>query len=151
MSNSHPNWMKGKKRVDAKRRVSMNITQSDIDGAVPGDGESCVAALCALRAFSAAHVYFYKATIYVQWDEGDIIFRYKPSGPLYRNVIRILDDPDKPNSDIQPGVYDLLPPPPGQRLGLNRSRKPGSKNKPKVPYNPRKTVAYARIARASEK
>jgi hypothetical protein len=70
---------------------------------------------------------------------------------LYRKVICILDDPERPNTDITPGVYDLLPPAPGQQLGVDRHPRPGAKKRAKRDYNNRKPVAYARIAQAKSK
>lgn len=146
-----PHWLTGKIRQDATEQVSINIRQKDIDTAIPGDGENCVAAQCVLRAMDAAHVYFYKSTIYVQWDDKDVVLRYKASEGLLKRVIRILDDPARDNSEIQPGVYNLNPPQGQQKLGVDRHTRPGGKKRPKVHGQTRKAIAYARIATAAGK
>ncbi len=125
---ARPSWMTDRKRVDATKGVTINIRQHHIDAAVALSGPECVAALCTLNALDAAYVWFYRSKAYVAWDETGDIMRYQNSHSLVKNVIEILDDPKRLNSEIKPGLYDLLPPPPNQRLGMNRDAKnPGAK------------------------
>lgn len=142
-------WMTGKEKKDARRSVTINITQADIDEAVAGHGQQCVAAVCTLRALSAAHVYFFRSKVYVQWDEKPVVTRYEASKDLMRNVIQILDDEDQDNSKIKPGLYTLKAPSPTQRLGVKRDRGVTGKTRPASGKN-RRAVAYTRLANAKE-
>lgn len=125
---ARPDWMLGYPTQDAKRRVTLNIRQRDIDDATSLDPEACIAALCTLRALDAIHVWVYRSKCYVQWDDGGPILRYQNSRALIENVIKVLDDPHLSNADIKPGLYDLLPPTPAQALGVDRTaRNPGAR------------------------
>jgi hypothetical protein len=122
--------MVGKKIVDSYHTVTINIRQRDIDGATPRDGRDCVAGRCVLRTLDAEVVYFYRSKAYVQWDDEQVMVRYHLSRDLQKKVIEVLDDPHRPNSEIQPGLYELQPVPPRQRLGLDRTPKnPGTRAK----------------------
>jgi hypothetical protein len=76
----------------------------------------------------------------VEWDNDTVVLRYQLSNHLIKNVIEILDDPKRDNSEIKPGLYNLLPPPPEQRLGKDRTPKPG---RPK--RNPHKRHKHHRV------
>jgi hypothetical protein len=128
---ARPDWMMGKVVKDATRPVTINIRQHHIDEAVGLKGDQCVAARCTLQALDASHVWFYRSKAYVEWDDSGVILRYQNSDSLIRKVIQILDDPKRKNSEIQPGLYNLNPPPPTQALGVDRQPKPGrQKRKP---------------------
>jgi hypothetical protein len=125
---ARPDWMLERDVIDATHRVTINIRQHHIDEATSQSGSDCVAARCTLQALDAKAVWFYRSKAYVIWDDDGPIQRYQNSQQLIRNVIKILDDDTKPNSQIQPGLYDLLPPPPAQKLGVDRrAKKPGSR------------------------
>jgi len=124
-------WMKNYEVFDASGGVSINIRQHHIDDAVSLNGEACVAARCTLQALDAVQVWFYRSKAYIQWDEGGPVYRYQNSSPLINNVIKILDDPKKSNKKIKPGLYNLLPPAPAQRLGVDRTAKEKRGTRPK--------------------
>ena len=126
---ARPAWAKGLVIQDAKQLATINIRGRDITGAVPNRGDCCVAARCTVRALDAHLVYFYRSVAYVMWDEDRPVLRYKLSAALIKNVVEILDDDRRDNSEIRPGTYSLLPPPPAQRLGVNRTPKPGAKKR----------------------
>lgn len=124
---ARPKWMTGVPVEDETRhRVTINITRADIVDAVALNGEKCVAGRATCRALAAHNVWFYRSKALVQWDEGTTIRRYQLSRPLIEKVVKVLDDPHRSNEEIEPGLYYLLPIAPGQRLGLDRSRRPGS-------------------------
>jgi len=128
---ARPHWMTGREVKDADHPVTINIRQHHINEAVSQDGENCVAARCTLQALDASHVWFYRSKAYIAWDDDEPILRYQNSAPLIRKVIEILDDSERDNSTIEPGLYTLLPPPPGQRLGLNRAARSETPRGPK--------------------
>lgn len=120
---ARPYWMTGKTIEDAREGVTINIRQEHIDGAEALNGEKCVAGRCTLQALGATAVWFYRSKAYVAWDDDSPILRYQNSARLIRKVIEVLDDPKRSNTEIEPGLYQLLPPPPGQRLGRDRTPK----------------------------
>ena len=126
---ARPDWMLGKVVKDATRPVTINIRQHHIDEAVSLRGDQCVAARCTLQALDASHVWFYRSKAYVEWDDSGVILRYQNSDALVRNVIMILDDPQRDNAGIKPGLYNLTPPPPTQALGVDRRPKPDSEKR----------------------
>ena len=129
---ARPDWMTYREVVDADRPVTLNIRQHDIDEGKALDPENCIAARCILRALDASYVWVYRSKAYVVWDDGQPIQRYQNSKALESKVIKVLDDPNRPNTDIKPGLYDLLPPTAAQALGRDRTaRKPNTRSKRK--------------------
>lgn len=123
---ARPEWMAGREIKDATKAVTINIRKDHIEDALAGNGEKCVAGRCILQTLGATAVWVYRSKTYVVWDDDRPIQRYSNSSALVNRVIRILDDPTRDNKDIQPGLYDLRPPAPAQRLGVDRSPKKGS-------------------------
>jgi hypothetical protein len=121
---ARPDWMKDREIIDytGDLPITINIRRSDIENAVPLNGVDCVAGRCTLRALAAQMAYFYRSVAYIAWDDDGPLIRYRLSARLVRMVIKVLDDPLVPNTDIEPGQYALLPVPPKQRLGVNRVR-----------------------------
>lgn len=127
---ARPEWMKGREIIDATEAVTINIRQHHIDEAEPLNGARCVAGRCTLQALDAAFAWYYRSKAYVAWDDNSPLIRYHLSARLIRDVVMILDDPKRPNSEIRPGLYRLLPVPAKQRLGVDRTRKPNSPRRP---------------------
>ncbi len=144
---ARPSWMLGKTVEDAIRGVTINIRQRHIDDAVSLNGEQCVAARCVLQSLDASHVWFYRSKAYVEWDDSAVILRYQNSASLMRNVIEILDDPLRDKSEIKPGLYDLLPPAPAQRLGVNRHPRSDDKREPHDSHAAHRIVGRIAAAR----
>lgn len=146
-------WLRSGDVIDAKKSVTLSITERDIQGATPGAGDKCVAARCALRALDALHVYVYRTVAYAQFEEGGSIERFTVSGEMFRCVIKPLDE-DRPG-DIVPGRYDLRAPSKSERMGeavkrrtALRTRREEGRAPPPVPvgYRPRPMVGRIRSA-----
>ncbi len=143
---ARPYWMAGREVLDAKRPVTINIRGKHIEDAVAMNGEQCVAGRCTLQALDAQYCWFYRNVCYVAWDDDGPIYRYSNSMSLIKNVIRILDDPRRSNSEIKPGLYTLTPPRPTQRLGVNRTPKAGAKKRAKPKNAKGRSVVLGRVS-----
>lgn len=139
---ARPEWMKDRKILDATEGVTINIRQHHIDNATPLNGAECVAGRCTLQALGASFAWFFRSKAYVAWDDDAPLIRYQLSARLIRDVVMVLDDPKRSNDEIRPGLYQLLPVSPAQRLGVDRSRKSGA-----VPRSPRNDQGHRVMGR----
>lgn len=126
---ARPEWMLGREILDSNKHVGINIRARDVVGAVPLNGEKCVIGRCVLRALDAQYIWVYRSKAYVAWDDDGPIYRYVLPQPLVENVVKVLDDPERDNSEIKPGMYELRAVPPGQRLGVDRRARSDAKKR----------------------
>jgi hypothetical protein len=96
--------------IDATAPLTLKVTQHDIDTATPRDAGACALARCALRQRGVVNVRIGATTAFVQYH--DHVERY------------VIDKADRPRLTVfdkdryfAPGIYTLLPPPPGRRVG----------------------------------
>jgi hypothetical protein len=110
---------------DATQTLSLYIHEGDIGEAfacaAQGNGSACVMAQAGMR-IGARAVYFYRTTAWIDFGVGPIV-RFQTSRAIYNNVIAPFDRGDR--DDVQPGIYHLTPPTPGNRLGKDRRRERG--------------------------
>jgi len=134
---ARPAWAYGMDLVDATDPITINIRQHHIDDAVAGKGDKCVAARCIRHTLEACSVYIYRSKAYIALDQTGPALRYQLPSKMVRDVIVHLDNSEP--QKIVPGIYTLMPPPPGQRLGIDRQPKEG---RPKRGPRPNKSHAF---------
>lgn len=107
-----------KKTVDATRPLSFEITQEDVDQAVPLDKNHCVIAN-ALRHKSALITHVSVGASVTRITMGDKITRYLTPNFL-RDALNNFDTTNK--WYLPPGSYKLYPPSPGKTLDAMKTR-----------------------------
>jgi hypothetical protein len=110
-----PKWVQGRQVVDATKGCTINVRAEDIKNAVSQDGKRCVAARCAKRAFGAKHAYFYRTTCYIEFANKQPVERFVIPHRLRKKVVDPLDTGHL--EEIEPGRYELKPPPKSYKLG----------------------------------
>lgn len=143
---SLPRWVREAAQTrgygDSAQPLSLYINPDDIDEAfacaAQGNGSACVMAQAG-RRIGAKSVYFYRTTAWVDFGIGPIV-RFKTSQQIYSGVIEPFDRNDR--QAIVPGIYHLMPPTKGERIGCDRGRRKKDRKGGPNPVHKRPVVAH---------
>lgn len=118
-----PREIDGKPIIDAKRSVTLHITNADIKKSDPKKPENCAAANCIKRELHADEVRVHLSRIYIRANQGNWQ-RYSTPQALRSEIIAF----DRGGS-FAPGEYILSPLQLSQRAHRKHKKvkKPGSK------------------------
>ena len=98
---------------DATSDITIFVNQDDIKRGLEIDALECAAAQCLQRAMGAKKVAMFLSTAYVQLPNETDVTRYMVPPLLRKNVVKPQDE----GRIGIPGVYNLLAPKLGNRLG----------------------------------
>jgi len=114
--------------TDAKRSLELHITARDCSGGDPKRPETCAAAKAIRREHGAIDVKVHLSRVYVRQNRGNWM-RYLTPPALQREIVSFDRD-----GKFEPGVYELKPISPSNRLGKRQGGKdaPGYKKRRKV-------------------
>jgi hypothetical protein len=113
--NARMPWTYGRKVIDGRQPITINVKREHVEAAVASNGALCVVAQTVKQALGADHVIVFRTKCYVDLGSDRPIERLRPSRELVEKVINPLDEghPER----IVTGRYDLVPVKPSERLG----------------------------------
>jgi len=109
----------GKKIVDAKQPLILDIERQDIKGANPTDDRECPIARCTMRQPGVLSVSVGANFVYVEYAKLTKRFVLSTED---RKMVRAYDEAGY----FRPCTVTLLPPPPSVQIGARKGSKPGT-------------------------